>query len=169
MIQVYTGNGKGKTTAAIGQAIRAIGNNFKVLMIQFMKGDKTYGEIIAAKNIPNFEIKQFGLSTFVKKSEPSPTDIKLAQEGLAFARKALQDNTYQMIILDEINVAIDYGLIKLSEVVEIVKNCPKSVELILTGRYAPKELIDLADLVSEIKEIKHPYTKGYVSREGIDY
>jgi cob(I)alamin adenosyltransferase len=169
VIQVYTGNGKGKTTAAIGQAIRAIGQGFRVLMIQFMKGDKSYGEIIAAKNIPNFEIRQFGLPTFVKKGEPSPEDIRLAKEGLAFAQKVIAENKYQMIILDEINVAIDYGLIKLTEVCELVKNCPDSIELVLTGRYAPKELIDLADLVSEIKEIKHPYTKGYVSRQGIDY
>ena len=169
MIQVYTGDGKGKTTAAIGQAIRAIGHNFKVLMIQFMKGDSTYGEIIASQKISNFEIKQFGLPTFVKKGEPSPEDLRLAQEGLTFAKKALQDNKYQMIILDEINVAIDYGLVKLSEVLELIKNCPKSIELILTGRYASKELLDLADLVSEIKEIKHPYMQGYVSREGIDY
>ncbi|MEO0093774.1 MAG: cob(I)yrinic acid a,c-diamide adenosyltransferase [candidate division WOR-3 bacterium] len=169
MIQVYTGDGKGKTTAAIGQAIRALGHNFKVLMIQFMKGDKSYGEIVATKDIPNFEIRQFGLPTFVKKGEPSPEDIRLAQEGLNFAKKALQSNQYQMIILDEINVAIDYGLVKLAEVLELIKICPKSIELVLTGRYAPKELIDLADLVSEIKEIKHPYTKGYVSREGIDY
>ena len=169
MIQVYTGDGKGKTTAAIGQAIRATGHNFKVLMIQFMKGDPNYGEIIASQKISNFEIKQFGLPTFVKRGEPSPEDLRLAQEGLTFAKKALQDNKYQMIILDEINVAIDYGLVKLSDVLELVKNCPKSIELILTGRYAPKELIDLADLVSEIKEIKHPYMKGYVSREGIDY
>lgn len=169
MIQIYTGNGKGKTTAAIGQAIRATGHNFKILMIQFMKGDSTYGEIIATQKISNFEIIQFGLPTFVKRGEPSPEDLRLAKEGLAYAKQAINDNKFQMIILDEINVAIDYGLIKLSEVLELVKNCPKSLELILTGRYAPKELIELADLVSEIKEIKHPYMQGYVSREGIDY
>ncbi len=169
MVQIYTGDGKGKTTAAIGQAIRASGHNFKVLMIQFMKGDSTYGEIIASQKISNFGIKQFGLPTFVKRGEPSPEDLKLAQEGLSYAKKAIKDNKFQMIILDEINVAIDYGLIKLSEVLELVKNCPKSLELILTGRYAAKELIELADLVSEIKEIKHPYMQGYVSREGIDY
>jgi cob(I)alamin adenosyltransferase len=169
MIQVYTGDGKGKTTAAIGQAIRAIGHNFRVLMIQFMKGDSTYGEIIATQKIPKFEILQFGLPTFVKRGEPSPEDLKLAKDGLAFAKKAINSNEYQMIILDEINVAIDYGLLKLSEVIEIVKSCPKSLELILTGRYASKELIELADLVSEVKEIKHPYMQGYVSREGIDY
>lgn len=169
MVQVYTGDGKGKTTAAIGQALRAIGHNFSVLMIQFMKGDANYGEILAAKNLPNLEIKQFGLPTFVKKGEPSPKDVKLAQAGLAFAKNALKTNKYQMIILDEINVAIDYGLIDLEEVLALVKECPSTVELVLTGRYAKKELIALADLVSEIKEIKHPYQKGYVSREGIDY
>ncbi|MCX8014733.1 MAG: cob(I)yrinic acid a,c-diamide adenosyltransferase [candidate division WOR-3 bacterium] len=166
---MYTGNGKGKTTAAIGQAIRALGHNYKVLMIQFMKGDPNYGEIKTIKKIKNFKVIQSGLPTFVEKGNPSKQDIKLAEKGFALAKKAIKEKKYQMIILDEINVAIDYGLVKLPDVIELVKTCPKQIELILTGRYAPKELIDLADLVSEIKEIKHPYQKGFVSRKGIDY
>ncbi|MEO0074900.1 MAG: cob(I)yrinic acid a,c-diamide adenosyltransferase [candidate division WOR-3 bacterium] len=169
MIHIYTGNGKGKTTAAIGQAIRALGHNYKVLMIQFMKGDPDYGEIKTISKIKNFKVIQSGLPTFVEKGNPTTEDMKLSQNGFALAKKAINKKKYQMIILDEINVAIDYGLIKLSDVVKLIKSCPKQIELILTGRYAPKELIEIADLVSEIKEIKHPYQKGFVSRKGIDY
>jgi cob(I)alamin adenosyltransferase len=169
MIQIYTGNGKGKTTAAIGQGIRALVHRKKVIMIQFMKGDPDYGEIITLKKLRNFKVIQTGLPTFVEKGNPSKDDIKLAQKGLALARKVLTEKKYQVIILDEINVAVEYGLIKLSDVLKIITSCPKDIELILTGRYAVKELIEKADLVSEIKEIKHPYQKGFVSRKGIDY
>ncbi|MCX7756796.1 MAG: cob(I)yrinic acid a,c-diamide adenosyltransferase [candidate division WOR-3 bacterium] len=169
MIQVYTGNGKGKTTAAIGQAIRALGHGYKVLMIQFMKGDPNYGEVKFLKKLKNFKLVQSGLPTFVKKGHPSDEDRKLAQAGISLAEKSIACKKYQMIILDEINVAIDYGLIDLKTVLKLIKECPKETELILTGRYAPQELIDLADLVSEVKEIKHPYQKGIVSRKGIDY
>ncbi|MCX7785543.1 MAG: cob(I)yrinic acid a,c-diamide adenosyltransferase [candidate division WOR-3 bacterium] len=169
MIQIYTGNGKGKTTAAIGQAIRALGHKWKVIMIQFMKGDAGYGEIKTLKKLKNFKVVQSGLPTFVEKGNPSKEDIAYAEKGLKLARKVINEKKYNMVILDEINVAIDYGLIKLPDVIELIKNCPKQIELILTGRYAAKELIDLADLVSEIKEIKHPYQKGFISRQGIDY
>jgi cob(I)alamin adenosyltransferase len=169
MIHIYTGNGKGKTTSAIGQAIRALGHNYKVIMIQFMKGDPNYGEIKTLKKIRNFKVIQSGLPTFVEKGNPSKADLKLATQGFALAKKALKEKKYQMVILDEINVAVDYGLLKLADVIKLVENCPKNIELILTGRYAAKELIEIADLVSEIKEIKHPYQKGFVSRKGIDY
>jgi cob(I)alamin adenosyltransferase len=169
MIQIYTGDGKGKTTAAIGQGIRALGHNYKVIMIQFMKGDETYGEIKALNKLRNFKVVQFGLPTFVQKGNLSRKDLELAQKGMKFTTAILKQNKYQMVILDEINVAIDYGLINLDDVMKLVKNCPKQVELILTGRYASRQLIEMADLVSEIKEIKHPYQKGFVSRKGIDY
>jgi cob(I)alamin adenosyltransferase len=169
VIQIYTGNGKGKTTAAIGQGIRAIGHKHKVIMIQFMKGDESYGEIKALKKIKGFKVLQCGLPTFVKKGEPSKKDIELAHKGLQITRKTIKEKKYNMVILDEIIVAIDYGLVKLSDVLDIIEQCPKKTELILTGRYASKALIDKADLVSEIKETKHPYQKGFVSRIGIDY
>lgn len=169
MLHIYTGNGKGKTTAAVGQAIRALGHKYKVIMIQFMKGDPNYGEIKTLKKIRNIKVIQSGLPTFVEKSNPSKEDLKLAKKGFTLAKKVLKEQKYQMVILDELNVAIDYGLIPLKEAVQLIKNCPKNTELILTGRYARQELIDLADLVSEIKEIKHPYQKGFVSRKGIDY
>lgn len=169
MIQIYTGNGKGKTTAAIGQGIRALGNKHKVIMIQFMKGDPDYGEIITLKKLKNFKVIQSGLPTFVEKGNPGKEDIRLAQKGIELAKKVLKEKKYQMVILDEINVAIDYGLVKLLDVFKLVESCPKNTELVLTGRYAPKELIERADLVSEVIEIKHPYQKGFVSRKGIDY
>lgn len=169
MIQVYTGEGKGKTTAAIGQGMRALGQGHKVIMIQFMKGDETYGEIKTLKKIRNFKVIQFGLETFVEKGNPSKKDLALAQKGLKFAIETIKEKKYHMVILDEINVAVDYGLVKLSDVLLLIKDCPKQIELVLTGRYAAKELIEQADLVSEIKEIKHPYQKGFVSRKGIDY
>lgn len=169
MVQVYTGDGKGKTTAAIGQAIRALGHGHKVLMIQFMKGDPNYGEVKFLKKVKNFKLVQSGLPTFVKKGQPTEDDLKMAEAGLKLAEKFITTNKYQMIILDEINIAIDYGLIDLARVLTLIKKCPANTELVLTGRYAPKEIIELADLVSEVKEIKHPYQKGIVSRKGIDY
>lgn len=168
MIQVYTGNGKGKTTAAIGQTIRALGHNWKILVIQFMKGDE-YGEIKVLKSLPNITVQQFGLSTFVKKGEAKPEDIRLAQEGLKVAKKAVESKSYDMIILDELNVALDYGLLSIKDVLPMLKSAPPDLEIVITGRYAPKELIEIADLVSEVKEIKHPLQKGVVNRSGIDY
>jgi len=168
MIQVYTGNGKGKTTAALGQALRALGHGWKVLMIQFMKGDPDYGELKAARLLPGFEIVQSGLATFVEKGNPTLEDVRLARQGLALAQRAIAGRRCQMLILDEINVAIDYGLVSLDEVLALARDCPGEMELVLTGRYAPPKLLELADLVSEVREIKHPYTRGVVSREGVD-
>jgi len=169
MVQVLTGDGKGKTTAAFGQALRALGHGWNVLVIQFMKGDPTYGEVVAARKIPGLDVVQSGLPTFVEKGNPSPEDLRLARAGLDLAREAVSKARHRMIVLDEINVAVDYGLLPLKDVVELVRSCPTGIELVLTGRYAPKELVDLADLVSEVREVKHPYMKGIVSREGIDY
>jgi len=168
-VHVYTGKGKGKTTAALGLALRACGHNWKVLMICFMKGDPNYGEIILAKNIPNFTIVQSGLPTFVEKGAPSEEDIKLAREGLQMAEKAIQQKKYDMIILDEINVAVDYDLLTLKEVLELIDKKPAEVELVLTGRSAHPDLVKKANLVSEVLEIKHYYTKGIDGREGIEY
>lgn len=169
MIQVYTGDGKGKTTAAFGMALRAVGHNWRVLIVQFMKGDDSYGEVQAARYLPNLELRQFGLKTFVQRGNLQEEDIRLAREGLEFARAAVRSGSYQLVILDEINCAVDYGLIPLREVLDLVRSCPAEVELVLTGRNAKRELIELADLVSEVKEIKHPYQKGIVNRVGIDH
>ena len=168
LIHVYTGNGKGKTTAAIGLGIRAVGEGLKVLMIQFMKG-RRYSELNALEQIKGFSVVQFGRDEFVSKENPAQVDIDLAQKGLAYAKEIIQKHAYDLVILDEINVAVDYRLIALDEVLEVLKEKPDSLELVLTGRYASPELIKQADVVSEILEIKHPYQKGVTSRKGIDW
>lgn len=170
LVHVYTGNGKGKTTAALGLALRAIGHGYKVFMLQFMKGSKNYGEIIAAeKYLPDFTIVQSGLETFVSKENPARVDIDLALDGLELAKKVLSENRYDMVILDEINVALDFKLIPLNEVVKLVKSKPHEMELVLTGRYVPKEILELGDVVSDVTLVNHPYYHGIEAREGIEY
>ncbi len=169
MLQVYTGNGKGKTTAAFGLAMRACGHGWRVLVIQFMKGDPSYGEVAAARQIKGLEVVQTGLPTFVEKNNPSPEDVAEARRGMALARQALDSRSCDMLILDELNVAIDYGLVPLAEVLALADSCPAETELVVTGRYAPQALLDRAALVSEVREVKHPYQLGIVSRVGIDY
>ena len=169
LIQVYTGNGKGKTTAAFGQALRAIGQGFRVCIIQFMKGRK-YGECLAGeKYVPNLTIHLSGLDSFVMRENPAPLDIELARRGLALARKAINSGEYDMVILDELNVAADFKLIPLDEVIDLIKSKPAAIDLIFTGRYAPPEVIALADTVSEIREVRHHYTAGIKERAGIEY
>ncbi len=169
LVIVITGNGKGKTTAAFGQVLRAIGQGYHVFVLQFMKGRK-YGEFIAAvKYLPNLAIRMSGLDSFVMRDNPAAIDIELAQKGLEVARKAIMSGKYDMVILDEINVALDFKLIDLNEVINLIKNKPPAIDLILTGRYAPKEIINLADTVSEVKEIKHHYNAGIKDRAGIEY
>jgi cob(I)alamin adenosyltransferase len=168
LIHVYTGNGKGKTTAAIGLGVRAAGDGLRVLLIQFMKG-RRYSELDALTQLKNFTVAQFGRDEFVSKEKPAQVDIELAQKGLAYAKEIIHLHTYDVVILDEINVAIDYQLIALEEVLQLLKEKPDSLELVLTGRYASPEIIKNADIVSEILEIKHPYQKGVLSRKGIDW
>jgi len=167
-IHVYTGNGKGKTTAAIGLGIRATGEGLKVVMIQFMKGRK-YSELDALQHIKNFTVVQFGRDEFVSKEKPEQVDIDLARKGFAYAKEIIKKGSYDLVILDEINVALDFNLISLKDAIELLENKPKTLELVLTGRYASPEIIKHADMVSEILEIKHPYQKGVQSRKGIDW
>ena len=169
LIQVYTGNGKGKTTAALGLALRAVGHGLMVLVIQFMKGNINYGELESSKKLsPYLTIKQVGRETFVSKTNPDPIDIRLAQDGFALAKKALKDKAYDIIILDEINVAIDYGLIPLSDLLHLIDSKPETIELILTGRNAKSEIMDKADLVTEMVDRKHYYHRGIKARKGIE-
>ena len=169
LVMVLTGDGKGKTTSALGQALRAVGHGFKVYMIQFMKGRK-YGEVIAAeKHLPDLIVEQFGLDSFVMRNNPAPVDIELAREGLKRAQEIIASSAYDMVILDEINVAIDFKLISLDEVLNLIKNKPLELNLILTGRYAPPEIVEIADMVSEVKEIKHHYASGIKGRAGIEF
>lgn len=169
LVQVYTGNGKGKTTAALGQALRAIGHGWRVYMVQFMKGSREYGELTAARHLPGLTIVQSGLPTFVRKGSPGEEDVRLAREGMRLAREAINGGQYELVILDEINVAVDYGLVPLEEVLELLRQRPPHVNVILTGRYAAPALAAEADLVSEVLEIKHHYHQGVQARAGIEY
>ena len=169
LVQVYTGNGKGKTTAAFGQALRAIGQGCRVCIIQFMKGRK-YGEFLAGeKYLPSLTLHLAGLDSFVMRENPAPLDIELARQGLALARNAITSGDYDMVILDELNVAADFKLVPLDDVIDLIKSKPAAVDLILTGRYAPPEVIALADTVSEIREVRHHYNAGVKERAGIEY
>jgi len=169
LVQIYTGDGKGKTTAAFGQALRAVGQGYRVCVIQFMKGRK-YGECLAAeRHLPNLTVILSGLDSFVMRENPAPVDIELARQGLETARKAITSGDYDMVILDEINVAADFKLLPISAVVELVKAKPAAIDLILTGRSAPPEFIALADTVSEVREVRHHYRAGIKERAGIEY
>ena len=168
-IQVYTGKGKGKTTAALGLALRACGQGWRVLMLSFMKGDPNCGEVKISPKIPHFRLIQSGLPTMVKKERPSPEDIRMAQEGFQMAKKAIMQKEYDMIILDEINMAVNYNLISLDDILDLMDKKPTEMELVLTGRSAHPEIVKRANLVSEILEIKHYYTKGINARQGIEY
>jgi cob(I)alamin adenosyltransferase len=169
LVQVYTGNGKGKTTAAFGLALRAIGRGLKVYVIQFIKGGFDYGELYVVDKLPNLKLKAFGRGKFVTEKPAGKEDIKLAEEALTLAEETVMSGEYDIVILDEINVALSLKLIKIEKVLELIKNKPKHVELILTGRYAPNEIIEAADLVTEMREVKHPFNKGYQARKGIEY
>ena len=167
-IHVYTGNGKGKTTSAIGLGVRAAGAGKKVHMIQFMKG-RRYSEIDGLEHVSQFTVSQHGRDEFVNKEHPEQIDIDMAQEGFETAKKLVTSNKYDMIILDEINVAIDYHLITLEDVMELIKNKPTRLELVLTGRYATPALVQQADYVSEVLELKHPYQQSVLGRKGVDF
>ncbi len=170
LVMVYTGNGKGKTTAALGLTVRAVGHGFSVYLIQFMKGSDTYGEIVALrKYLPGVTVEQFGLETFVNKANPSPEDKALAARGLARAREVVTAGEHDLVILDEVNVAVDFNLIPFEDLMALIRTKPTHVDLVLTGRYARPELVRQADLVSEVLEIKHHYEAGVPAREGIEF
>lgn len=167
MIQVYTGCGKGKTTASFGLALRAAGAGLKVYIGQFVKG-RHYSELNSLRKIKNIKVEQLGTSCFIRK-KPNKKDIDLAKRGFNKIKKIISKRTYDMVILDEINIALNLKVLKLKDVIELIKKTPKKVELVLTGRYAPQAIIKVADLVSEIKEVKHYFNKGIKARKGIEY
>lgn len=172
LIIVYTGDGKGKTTAALGMVLRALGYDWKVLIIQFIKGSWTYGEMKGLKRLePDVELKILGQGFvgIIDDKKPVEEHVAAAQGALTTAFGDVQSDKYDLIILDEINVALNLGLIDLAEVKRLLAEKPKRLHLILTGRNAPQELIDLADLVTEMKEIKHPYQKGILAQKGVDF
>lgn len=173
LVHVYTGNGKGKTTSALGLCFRALGRGFEVYFIQFMKGDAEYGEIRSAGKYSRMHIRQFGRKAFVEKGNPSEEDLRLAKVGLEYAREIMgslaDEGKGVVMVLDELNVALDFELVKTEDVVRLVQEKPKELELIITGRGARPEIVELADYVTEMREIKHPYRKGTMAREGIEY
>jgi len=166
MIQVYTGNGKGKTTAALGLALRAAGAGFNVYIGQFAKG-RLCSEHKALKKLKNIKVEQFGRGCFVKNA-PKQDDIISACQGLKKAKEIISGKKYRLVILDEINIALKLKLVSIKDVLDLIKHTSKDVELVLTGRSAPLEVIRLADLVSEVKEVKHYYSKGIRARRGIE-
>jgi len=168
MIHVYTGNGKGKTTAAIGLALRSLGWGRRVALLQFLKGRET-GEIKGLARFENCKIRQFGTEDFVSEEAPGELDRQFAEDGCSWAEEILRDKSADLVILDEINVALHLKLIEITRVTDLIASCPPEIELVLTGRNCPPEIIDLADYAGEIKEIRHPYKNGITAREGIEY
>ena len=167
-IHVYTGNGKGKTTAALGLALRATGAGMKSYFGQFMKG-RHYSELDSVReHLPGITIEQYGQPDFCVPGKVSPDDLRLAAEGFRKAKGALDSGEFDIVVLDEINTALYFKLLEVNDVLGLMRSKPPAVELVLTGRYAPEEVIDAADLVTEMKEIKHYFEAGVDSRAGIE-
>lgn len=168
-VQIYTGDGKGKTTASLGLAFRAVGRGLRVCMVQFIKGGGEYGEHLVAKKLaPLLTIHQTGRDNWIFKDKLDPEDIRIANETLALAQSALLGGEYDLVILDEVNGAIWFGLLDVEQVLKLVKSKPDNVELVLTGRSADERLIEVADLVTEMREVKHYYKQGVSARVGIE-
>lgn len=173
-IQVYTGDGKGKTTASLGLAMRALGRCWKVLIIMFTKGGDDYGELNSFRNLSpeiskNLTIVQAGLDRIVYSDNKTQDDAEEIKKGWELAKKAIKNDEYNLIILDEANIAIDLGFIDINDMLEVLKNKPEEMEIVLTGRNARLEIIDIAHLVSEIKPVKHYWDTGIAARKGIEY
>lgn len=173
-IQIYTGNGKGKTTASLGLAMRALGRCWKVLIIMFTKGGDDYGELNSFRNLSpeiseNLKIVQAGLDRIVYSDNQTEADNEEIKKGWELAKKAIENDEYNLIILDEANIAIDLGIIDVDEVVKTLQAKPEEMEIVLTGRNAHKKIIDIAHLVSEITPVKHYWDTGVVARKGIEY
>ncbi len=173
-IQVYTGNGKGKTTASLGLAMRALGRCWKVLIIMFTKGGDDYGELNSFRNLSpeiskNLTIVQAGLDRIVYENNKNADDEAEIKKGWELAKKVIKNDEYNLVILDEANIAIDLGLIDINEVIEVLKNKPDEMEIVLTGRNADPRIVEIAHLVSEIKPVKHYWDTGIAARKGIEY
>jgi LAO/AO transport system kinase len=168
LTQVYTGNGKGKTSAALGLALRALGRGLRVHIIQFLKGHQNYGEHIIAEKIPGLDITVWGREEFIG-SSPTIGDKVLAQEAMKRSQEVISSGIYDIVVLDEVNVALELGLVRIDAILDIITSKPENLELVLTGRGAPQEIIEVADLVTEMKEIKHPFRKGVKARKSIEF
>jgi cob(I)alamin adenosyltransferase len=169
LIMVNTGNGKGKTTAALGTALRAVGSEFKVFMVQFIKGSWDYGELhVADRLAPHFEIKPMG-EGFTWETKDKKRDTEVATKAWEFCKSLIEKNEHDLLIFDEINNAMDYGYVDVDDVVKTLTNKPKELHVILTGRNAPQAIIDIAHLVTEMREIKHPFQQGIYAQKGIEF
>ena len=171
LLLVLTGNGKGKTTAALGTAVRAAGYGYKVAIIQFIKGTWHYGELDALKRLPQIELHRSGAGFYKIMGDDLPEEVhrEAAAEGLALARQKLTSGRYRLVILDEVNNAVQTGLLSLEDLLGLIDDRPHEVDLMLTGRDAAPEVVERADLVTEMKEIKHPFQQGILAKKGIDY
>ncbi len=172
LLIVYTGNGKGKTTAALGMCVRAIGHNWNICIIQFVKGSWKYGELEGIKKLaPNVELQTVGegFVGIIDDDKEFDEHLKAAKSGVKLSIEKILSGNYQLVILDELNVAVDLGLVSDEDVEEIIESCSDTQQLVITGRNAREWLIEKADLVTEMKEIKHPYQKGILAQKGVDW
>ena len=169
LVYIFTGDGKGKTSAATGVVVRALGHGMRVHITYFMKGAYPYGERAMLSKLPNVTLASFGRAEFVDPANTKPDEIEQARLALAAAREAMLSGNYDLVVLDEVNVAVAFRLIGLDEVIRLIEDKPKNVELILTGRKADTKLVQMADMVTEMLKIKHPYDEGVLARKGIDY
>ncbi len=169
LVQVVTGDGKGKTTSALGATVRALGHGLKVYFICFMKGDYPYGEWNILSQLPNFDVVRCGSREFINPENIKTEDREQARKALALAHEAVVSGKYDLVVLDEVNIAVAWKLVALDDVIKLINDKPRNVELILTGRKADGKLVQLADLVTECRKIKHPYEKGIKARRGIEY
>ena len=168
-MQIYTGDGKGKTTCALGLALRAVGQGFQVFMVQFLKTDDT-GEVKAARRLaPDFTLASLGAPGFPRLSDPDPETLALAREAFTLARRVILAGEHDLVILDEVNLFLAYGLVPMDEMLEVLRQRPPHVEVVLTGRNAPAALVDLADLVTEMHPVKHYFEAGVKARRGIEW
>jgi len=172
LVVVYTGSGKGKTTAALGMALRALGHGFKVLMVQFIKGEWFYGELSSSSRLePDFELVAAGKGFvgIIDDDKPKQDHVAAAKEALRISKEKIASGKYDIIILDEINYAVNLQLISVDDVLELIKMKPKHTTLVLTGNHASDKVIEVADLVTEMREVKHPYKQGKKAKRGVDF
>ena len=169
LVEIFTGSGKGKTSAALGVMLRAAGQGLRSHIIYFLKGDYPYGERKMFALLPNVTFESFGHEHFVNPAQIKPEEREQARQGLEAARRALASSDYDLVVLDEINIAVAWKLIGVEEVLQLIEDKPQNMELILTGRHADQRLIERADLVTDMVEVKHPFHKGIKARRGIDY
>ena len=169
LVQIFTGDGKGKTSAALGAVLRALGQGLRAYVVFFMKGGYPYGECRILSQLPNVNTARFGLTTFCDPANVKPEEKEQAKQALTAAREAMLSGNYDLVVLDEVNVAVAWKLVDLDEVIKLIEDKPPAVELILTGRFADARLVQMADLVTECLKIKHPYDDGVAARRGIEY